>query len=79
MREIIGDVTEHPEARCQECGGPNIVWSAGNYLWNYVVGGPDGILCIPCFTRAAARKKVCVKFAGDNLGIIRATWNWTND
>lgn len=44
----------HPEARCQSCGGRNVVWHAPNPLWNAAVRRQDGsetfgILCPPCF------------------------------
>lgn len=41
----------HPEATCQECGGPNTVWSAPNDIWNRVMGSPNGIVCFDCFVR----------------------------
>ena len=44
---------EHPEDRCDECGGPNIVWFAPNDLWNAVVGSPYGILRPVCFANRA--------------------------
>jgi hypothetical protein len=46
-------VSAHPEATCERCGGPNVVWFAPNDLWNRVVGSPNGILCPTCFIRAA--------------------------
>ena len=46
----------HPEAYCQRCGGPNVVWFAPSELWNAVMGGPDGILCPMCFIYAAEAK-----------------------
>lgn len=44
---------EHPESKCQSCGGFNPVWSANNELWNKVNGSPDGIICPTCFIKKA--------------------------
>jgi hypothetical protein len=52
--EIVG---EHPEDRCNRCGGQNIAWSAPSPLWNQVMRGGDingteihdGIICPTCF------------------------------
>lgn len=45
--------TGHPEATCQRCAGPNVVWSARNDLWNEVMGGEGGIVCPSCFAELA--------------------------
>lgn len=42
----------HPEATCERCGGPNIVWHAPSELWNRAIP-EDGILCPLCFVVAA--------------------------
>ena len=35
---------------CYDCGKPvEVVWTAANELWNKIIGGPAGILCIRCF------------------------------
>ena len=44
----------HPEGRCQQCGGANIIWHADSDLWNRVNGSPNGILCPICFAEKAA-------------------------
>jgi len=42
---------------CHECGRPyyssigDTWWHADDGLWNKITGGPDGLLCPPCFTR----------------------------
>jgi hypothetical protein len=52
--EALALVAEaHPEDFCHRCGRPNPVWSAPNDLWNDVMGGPDGIVCPPCFAESA--------------------------
>jgi hypothetical protein len=39
---------EHPEGRCEGCGGPNICWWADSELWNSVAERAE-ILCPLCF------------------------------
>lgn len=44
---------EHPEASCDDCNGPNVVWSGPSELWNAVCR-PEGyltepMLCPRCF------------------------------
>lgn len=46
----------HPEATCQQCGGPNVNWSAPNDTWNLVMGGEAGIVCPTCFVQNAQAK-----------------------
>jgi len=47
------------DSRCQDCGGPNPLWTADNDLWNRVLTGDphtplDGvILCPTCFALKA--------------------------
>lgn len=48
----------HPEAICERCGGPNVVWFAPNDLWNRVIGSPEGIVCPRCFVLAAEAKGI---------------------
>lgn len=43
---------QHPEAICEQCGGPNVTWCAPNDLWNRVArrqDGSDPMLCPRCF------------------------------
>jgi len=50
--------TDHPEAFCQRCKRPNIVWFAQSELWNRVMRQPgvtEGIVCPVCFVQAAER------------------------
>jgi hypothetical protein len=54
---------EHPEATCERCGGPNVVWFAPSELWNRVVPDRDAIWCPICFVREAER-----------LGILPTSW-----
>jgi hypothetical protein len=58
----------HPEATCELCGGPNIVWYAPSEVWNEVTdalgssGAPASIWCPECFVFFAAAygwKVVC--------------------
>lgn len=51
MAEAAAD-TEHPEDRCQHCGGANVVWFVDNATWNRVMPN-DGIVCPTCFARRA--------------------------
>jgi len=52
-------VDEHPEDRCERCGGKNIKpWFAPSPIWNEVVGYDFGILCPQCFTEIAEAKGV---------------------
>ena len=46
------DRVPHPEAFCQRCGRPNIVWFAPNEIWNRV-NPAEGILCPVCFVLSA--------------------------
>lgn len=47
-------MSEDPQASCDECGRPNIVWSAPNDVWNQVTGHPAGlIICPVCFVQMA--------------------------
>jgi hypothetical protein len=44
--------SDHPEAICDDCHGPNVVWFAPNHLWNKVVRRhelKDPMLCPRCF------------------------------
>lgn len=52
----------HPEDTCQRCGGRNPVWYAPNYLWNGVMGSPNGIICPTCFYVAASNRNIDVIF-----------------
>lgn len=51
---------DHPEARCDDCGGPNMVWWTENDVWNNVIR-PNGeiiadpMLCPRCFIIRAKR------------------------
>jgi hypothetical protein len=47
---------DHPELRCEKCGGDNVTWFAPNELWNAVNGSPNGIMCPLCFIRTAEAK-----------------------
>lgn len=47
----------HPEAICDACGGPNIVWHAPNELWNRAMPN-DGIVCPLCFVVAARKSGI---------------------
>ena len=50
---------DHPEALCQRCGNPNIVWSAPSEAWNEVTEAVDPVLgrgviwCPSCFAEIA--------------------------
>lgn len=44
---------DHPENRCERCGGRNVVWHAANDLWNRVTNGEYSILCPICFCELA--------------------------
>ena len=69
-RDILGNQlrpmqcdSPHPEATCEACKGPNVVWFAPNELWNVATDGQWSILCPVCFiTRAELR------------GINKAAW-----
>lgn len=43
---------DRPEATCERCGRPNIVWFADSILWN-LVNPAEGILCPVCFAQQA--------------------------
>jgi hypothetical protein len=59
-------MSEHPEARCHRCLGPNITWSAPSPLWNAVMRGGsingvdefDGIVCPICFAALAEERGI---------------------
>lgn len=46
---------------CMECGRPvswgtgPTWWSAPDWLWKRIMGGPNGVLCMPCFARHVIR------------------------
>ncbi len=45
---------EHPEDKCEKCGGPNICWCCDSPLWNEVARSRGrGILCPICFVKMA--------------------------
>lgn len=50
----------HPEAVCQDCSGPNVMWWAANDVWNKVIR-PNGeitadpMICPRCFIIRAKR------------------------
>jgi len=48
LRKLEGS-DDHPEYKCQRCGGRNIVWYAENAVWNKVVRERWHILCPLCF------------------------------
>ena len=73
--KVAGD---HPESRCQRCGGPNVwSWAAPNPLWNAVMRDPEtgrdtyGIVCPPCFSELTALKGIG---GGTIDGLPR--WHW---
>lgn len=50
---------EHPEGRCQACGGRNVSWCTESPTWNAVIRTPEEVpsepmLCPTCFMRKAA-------------------------
>lgn len=52
----VGIERWHPEAWCDDCSGPNIIWYAPSDLWNRVArreNGSDPMLCPICFVRRA--------------------------
>ena len=59
LRELVTELrSRHPEAKCDDCGRPNVVWFAPNEIWNKVIR-PNGevetdpMLCPTCFIRRA--------------------------
>jgi hypothetical protein len=55
--------SDHPEARCERCGRPNVwSWAAPSPLWNAVMRDPAtgqdefSIVCPPCFAELTALK-----------------------
>jgi hypothetical protein len=44
---------DHPESRCEQCGGRNLSWFTSSDRWRAANGWPDnyrdGILCPACF------------------------------
>lgn len=56
-------MSAHPEDRCQDCDGPNVVWRAPNEVWNEIMtrvdkSNPRGegvIVCPRCFALRAER------------------------
>ncbi len=52
----------HPEAVCNRCGCPNIVWHVENTLWNRVHKNYS-ILCPICFVQLA-----------ESIGVIPPSW-----
>ena len=60
---------EHPENRCQRCGGRNLHnWYADSDEWNKVVGDTFGVLCPFCFAELASE-----------VGIAPAAWRLSRE
>ncbi len=59
------EISDHPEATCQACGGRNINWYADNTLFNEVNGSPNGIVCPECFRKAAEAKGIKIYFKAE--------------
>jgi len=51
LRPLDGN-DDHPENRCERCGGRNVRWYADSDKWN-AYSGNDSILCPICFVLAA--------------------------
>ena len=56
LRKLRGG-DDHPEHRCDRCGGRNIVWHADSDLWNRVAD-EFSILCPICFVELAKEKGI---------------------
>lgn len=55
----------HPESKCDDCGGKNVVWHAPNELWNKVCRPAgeicaDPMLCPRCFILRAIKAGIDV-------------------
>lgn len=67
-----------PEQKCDSCGRSaswclaKTYWFADNDLWNEVSGGPNGVMCPPCFTLAAEIKGIAVGWRAGRVGEIEA-------
>lgn len=65
LREALGKLEgndEHPENRCERCGGRNICWFTASEIWNAHSDGAN-ILCPICFVAAA-----------ESAGISHSAW-----
>jgi hypothetical protein len=64
LAELEGN-DAHPENRCQQCGGRNIVWHAPSEVWNRYAR-TDEILCPICFAlRAESSGRPCAAWRLD--------------
>lgn len=37
---------------CHSCGNKQkLIWTAPNDMWNKIMGGPNGVLCVFCFDK----------------------------
>ena len=45
---------DYSDGQCMDCGRPDVSWWIGNDIFNRVMGGPNGIICMCCFTQRAA-------------------------
>lgn len=78
VQRLVGPIShEHPEAKCEDCGGANVVWHAPSQIWNKVCRPPgyrcDPMLCPTCFIIRA-----------EKVGIHSTSWrvcpeDWPNN
>lgn len=67
--KILEGNDNHPENKCEKCGGRNITWHADSDVWNEVARKDGwGILCPICFVKLAEKK-----------GIIPTAWKLSQE
>lgn len=53
---------------CHSCGRPvEVVWHGDDVLWNELMGGPAGVLCVTCFDRACATRGIILTWEAREL------------
>lgn len=77
VQRLVGPIShDHPEAKCEDCGGANVVWHAPSPIWNKVCR-PEGYRCDPMIC------PTCFVIRAEKAGIHSTSWriapeDWPN-
>lgn len=78
VQRLVGPISpEHPEAKCEDCGGANVVWHTPSPIWNKVCR-PEGYRCDPMIC------PTCFIIRAEKAGVQPTSWrvapeDWPND
>jgi len=62
------DEEVHDGEHCQKCGKAyNYVWYAPNGLWNRLMGGEGGLLCVDCFDKLCIDNNVYLRWTCEDV------------